>query len=71
MKAVYPILWVLWIVSFLVIEGSALITHHNQYTLSDYVWRLEEINAGWTFLRFFICAFCLWLLCHMAFGWFK
>lgn len=67
---VYALMWVGWIAAFLAIELSAIFTGHNQYTLSDFVWRLEEINTGWTFLRYFVAAFCLWLFLHMAFGWF-
>jgi hypothetical protein len=39
--------------------------------LSDYVWRLEQINRTWTFLRFFVAAFCAWLFLHMTFGWLR
>jgi hypothetical protein len=68
---VYAALWIGWIAAFLVIELTALFTGNPRYTLSEYVWRLEEINRAWTFLRFFIAAFCLWLFFHMAFGWFR
>lgn len=67
----YPVLWIGWIAAFLAIELSALFSGHPQYTLSDYVWRLEEINSAWTFLRFFIAAFCIWLALHMVFGLFR
>jgi hypothetical protein len=70
-SAVYPLLWIAWIAAFLAIELSALWSGHSNFTLSDYCWRLEQISRGWTFLRFFVCAFCIWLLLHMAFGWFK
>lgn len=68
---VYATLWILWIVAFLAIELTALWTGKSQYTLSEYVWRLERLGTAWTFIRYFICAFCLWLFCHMAFGWFR
>lgn len=73
MKAgnVYAALWIAWIAAFLVIELSAIVTHRDQFTLSDYVWRLEQLGSAWTFLRFFVAAFCLWLFAHMAFGWFR
>lgn len=70
MKTAYALLWIGWIVSFLAIELTALFTGHTQYTLSDFVWRAEEVNRAWTFLRFFIAAFCIWLTLHMVFGWF-
>lgn len=68
---VYAVLWIAWIGAFLVIELSALWTGHDQWTLSDFVWRAEHINQAWTFLRFFICAFCVWLTLHMALGLFR
>jgi len=71
MKTVYAVLWVGWLLAFLVIELTALHTGHGQYTLSEFVWRAEKINRAWTFLRFFIMAFCIWLTLHMAFGWFR
>lgn len=68
---VYATLWILWLVVFLAIELTALWTGKPQYTLSEYVWRLERLGTAWTFLRYFIAAFCLWLFLHMAFGWFR
>lgn len=72
MKAgtVYALLWVAWIAAFLAIEFSALFTGHSRFTLSDFVWRLEQVNGAWTLLRFAVCAFCLWLFFHMVFRWF-
>ena len=70
-RNVYAVLWIFWIASFLAIELSALWRGHSEYTLSEFVWRLEQLGKAWTFLRFFICAFCIWLLLHMAFGWFR
>ena len=68
---IYPLLWIAWIAAFMAIEFTALGTGHPQYTLSDYVWQLERINQAWTMLRFFVCAFCVWLFLHMAFGWLR
>lgn len=63
---VYPLLWIAWIAAFLAIELSALWSGHSNFTLSSYCWRLEQINRSWTFLRFFIAAFCVWLFGHMV-----
>lgn len=71
MKTAYAALWTGWLAAFLAIELTAIGTGRQQYTLSDFVWRLEEVSRAWTFLRFFICAFCVWLTLHMAFGWFR
>lgn len=65
---IYPLLWIAWIAAFLVIELSALWSGHPQWTLSEYVWKLEQINRSWTFLRFLIAAFCVWLFGHMVWG---
>jgi hypothetical protein len=70
-KTTYAALWIGWIAAFLAIELSALFTGHARYTLSDFVWRLEEVNRAWTFLRFFVAAFCLWLTLHLTFGLFR
>lgn len=71
MKTAYAVLWMAWIAAFLSLELTALFSGHHELTLSDFVWRLEEINKAWTFLRYFVAAFCLWLFFHMAFGWFR
>jgi hypothetical protein len=69
-KLAYPLLWIAWVIAFLAIELTAIFTGHSQYTLSDYVWRLEQVNRAWTALRFIIAAGCVWLFFHMAFRWF-
>lgn len=71
MKTAYALLWIGWVAAFLAIELTALFTGHPQFTLSEFVWRLEQVNGAWTILRFFIMAFCIWLTLHMAFGWFR
>jgi len=70
-KTLYAAVWITWIAWFLAWELGALFTGHADLTLSDYVWRLEEINRGWTFLRYFVAVFCLWLFLHMSFGWLR
>lgn len=67
----YALLWIAWLAIFLAIELSALLTGHPQWTLSDFVWRLERLGRAWTFLRYFVAAFCVWLALHMSFGWFR
>lgn len=73
MKAawVYAALWIGFVLWFLAVEFTAIGTGNSKYTLSDFIWNLEQINRGWTFLRFLVCAFCVWLFFHMAFGWFR
>lgn len=67
----YPWVWFALAVQFLVAELIPLALKKPQYTLSDYVWRLEEINKGWTFARYFVAAFFLWLALHMVFKLFR
>ncbi len=66
---VYALLWITWITAFLAIELSAIFTGHSQFSLSDFVWRLEGTGRTWTFLRYFIAVFLLWLFGHMVFRW--
>ena len=70
-SVVYPLLWIAWVAGFLAIELTALWTGHANFTLSAFIWKLEQVNRSWTFLRFFVCGFCAWLFFHMAFGWFR
>jgi len=67
----YPYVWYIWLGWFLVWEFLPIIKHQVQYTLSEYVWKLEAYGPGWTALRYFIAVFCLWLFFHLAFGWFR
>lgn len=71
MKLAYGILWLLWIAMFAAIEFTALGTGKPQYTLSEFVWRAEQLGQPWSFARYFIAVFCLWLALHMIFGWFR
>lgn len=67
----YPWVWLGFGAWFVLWETLALATGHPQWTLSDYVWRMEDIGAGWSALRYFIAAACLFLFFHLAFGWFR
>ena len=71
LAAMYPWVWVFFAAWFAIWETLALGTRHPQWTLSDYVWRLEDIGAGWSALRYLVAAGCLWLFFHLAFGLFR
>lgn len=71
LKTTYGVLWLLWLATFLVIELSALWSGHSELTLSEWVWRLEKLGRVWTFARYFVAAFCVWLAGHMIFGWWR
>lgn len=68
---VYAALWIAWAAAFFAIELTALFTGRAQFTLSDFLWRAEEVSQAWTFLRFFIAAACVWLFFHLVLGWFR
>ena len=67
----YPWNWIAIGVLFVIFEFTPLALGKPQYTLSDYIWRLEEINARWTALRYFIVALCVFLVLHLGFGWLR
>jgi hypothetical protein len=71
MNRLYPWVWIAWIAWLGAWEGLPIITGHDQYTLSDYVWRLEDLGTAWTFLRYLIAAMSLWLFLHLTFGWLR
>lgn len=67
----YPWVWVIFVGWFALWEGFALGTGHSEWTLSDYVWRLEKLGHGWSFFRYLVAALCLWLFFHFTFGWLR
>lgn len=73
--------WLTWFfvsfVAFIVPEVWALITGHDENTLSENVWRLEKIPTGgslwhWTALHVLLGGSLLvvlvWLIGHLVFG---
>lgn len=68
----WRIYWALWIlVGFMVPESIALWRGKGE-TLSDTIWKWFGVKEGislthWTVLHFFLLAFMIWLLGHMAF----
>lgn len=71
MKTTYAVLWIAWLAAFLVIELSALWSGHPEWTLSEFTWRAERLGQAWTFLRYFLAVFLLWLAGHIVFGWWR
>jgi hypothetical protein len=72
----YRWLWVGWVGIFLVLEFTAILRGRFQDTLSEFVWSLEDILPGktsweWSATHFFVFAFLVWLLLHLAFGYFR
>jgi hypothetical protein len=70
-RYLYPWAWYAWAAAFAALEGIPLATGHTSWTLSDYVWRLEELGTPWTFLRYLIAVLSLWLFLHLTFGLFR
>lgn len=68
---VYPWPWLAWVILFAVFEGVPLALGKPQYTLSEYIWRLEGLGPAWTFVRYLIAVLSLWLFLHLTFGWFR
>jgi len=69
----WSVYWLIWLgVFFMVPEMWALFTNPAN-TLSDQVWRLtgQGVSSQWSFAHFVVLAFCVWLLGHMAFGWWR
>lgn len=73
--------WASWfassIISFLIVELTALFSGHPENTLSDAIWRMERLVPGqpiqyWTFAHFaFTMGFAvlaLWLTGHFGLG---
>lgn len=71
LKHLYGTFWLVWLGAFLLIELTALFTGHPEFTLSEWVWRLERLGRVWTFARYFVAAFLLWLFFHLVFGWWR
>jgi hypothetical protein len=68
---VYPWVWWAFALWGALWESLAIGTGNSRWTLSDYIWRMEDIGAGWSALRYFVAAACLFLFFHLAFGWLR
>jgi hypothetical protein len=68
---VYGALWLLWIAMFAAIEFTALGSGRPQDTLSEFVWRIEQLGTPFTFARYLVAALCIWLAGHFILGWWR
>lgn len=76
----FTLLWVLWLVAFLVVEGIALFNRQEGDTLSEHVWKWFAVGeagkarpeiTGWVRARrFALLAFMAWLTAHFLTGGF-
>lgn len=69
-------IWIIWMATFGVVEGIALIRPGRGDTLSENTWRwfktgpARTVGAGWGWRAFALGAFLVWLTLHLMFGWF-
>lgn len=69
-------IWIIWMATFGVVEGIALIRPGRGDTLSENVWRWfktgpgHTVGIGWGWRAFALGAFLVWLALHLVFGWF-
>lgn len=69
----WTIAWLVWIAAFGVVEGLALANRTPGDTLSEHVWKWFGVRGrnggGWTWKRYALLAFLVWLLGHLTLGW--
>jgi len=61
--------WVIWIASFLAIEGRALLNAKDGDTLSEKIWMwfdIEERDSNWTGKRMTLLGSLIWLIGHLV-----
>jgi len=66
----WTVLWILWIVSFFVIEGFAIANKTEGDTLSEHVrkWFNVKENKGRAIFLWVWAGFSVWFLVHIAFS---
>lgn len=63
--------WIVWLLMFAAIEGTALFTRGYEGTLTGHIqdwFSIKDKNTGWKQRRLALLAFLVWLLTHMM-GW--
>jgi hypothetical protein len=70
----WTVAWLVWLASFVVIEGAAFASGKTGASLSDHVWSWFRIRQGWrrpavAVPRGVLVLFLAWLLVHLSFGW--
>jgi hypothetical protein len=66
----WSLYWLVWVVVlFGVPEFWAILSGHDENTLSYQVWNVE--GQGSTLARYFVASFLVWLFLHMVFRAFK
>jgi hypothetical protein len=67
--SIWTWLWIAWGVAFFAIEIPAWLRSRTG-TLSDTIRGWARVRGGqWTWRRWALLAFLVWLLGHLAFGW--
>lgn len=68
----FTVAWIVWAGMFVVVEGIALVNKSKDDTLSEHVWSIFKVRqqpTKWSFARFFLAAFMVWLSGHFVLGW--
>jgi hypothetical protein len=71
MNTTYTVLWLLWLLGFVVIEGAALRDKRRGDTLSEHVWTWFCMRGTGRFAklrRVALISFLIWLLVHFVGG---
>ncbi len=78
--SIWSWLWIVWLLSFAVIEGIALFNGEKDDTLSEHVWKWfaigrngedrPKVTGSVRARRFILLAFMAWLLVHFITGGF-
>lgn len=65
----YTAAWILWLLMFAAIEGSALLNKAPEHTLTAHIWDWFDVRskpAGWNIRRGALAVFLGWLLLHLT-----
>lgn len=69
LDGVYTQLWILWLLFFVAIEGTALANKRPGDTLTEHTKRWFSVGfkgTGWRGRRVALLSFLVWLLVHMV-----
>lgn len=67
---VFTVGWIAWIVWFVVEEAVAILSNETANTLSGHVWYwFAVLDPAAAFRHLILLAFLVWLLFHLALGW--
>lgn len=67
----FTVTWIAWILSFVVVEGIALVRDQKDDTLSEHFqkWFRTDTNIGRTVFMVIWGLFAMWFGAHIMFSW--